>query len=325
MIVGVTARSGEEQHQPHAASVPTEPRRRAARSSRRGAGDEARDDQRMDEIDEQHDADQRDQARPDDPVISPVGPRRSRARGSAPAPPSTRMPPPGPQARSASASAKACRVRNGSAFCDALIRLDCGGLTSFASHVSPECRDPDLFRSVFRLIPSSSAVRTWLPRVADRLSAISGSSISRRIRSPPVRRQPSPYGRNSAQMRPRSHGRAAAAGIPADWRPSSPRRNLWVITAPEIVVGAEHAEPAHEVLELAHIARPVLLLQDVERSLEMEVLRGSPSPSALAGRPAQVRNVVQPLAQGRQADRHHVQPIEQVLAEPALVDQRTQI
>ena len=38
-------------------------------------------------------------------------------------------------------------------------------------------------RKVLRLMPSKSAARTWLPRVASRLSSISGRSTSRKTRS----------------------------------------------------------------------------------------------------------------------------------------------
>ena len=39
----------------------------------------------------------------------------------------------------------------------------------------------------------------------------------------------------------------------------------------------------------------------------------------------QVGDVLGPLAQGRQADRHDVEPVEQVLAEQALADQLAQV
>src|SRR6185503_20120888 len=79
-------------------------------------------------------------------------------------------------------------------------------------------------------------------------------------------------------------------------------------------------EAAHEVLELTHISRPVIALEPLDRR-RLEALRRQP---LLLGDveevPDEIRNILQPLAQRRQAQRHDVQTIEQILAEQALID-----
>src|SRR5215469_12683180 len=82
----------------------------------------------------------------------------------------------------------------------------------------------------------------------------------------------------------------------------------------------EGGEAASEVLELAYIAGPPVALEPVERGL-VELLGRQPLPLHQGEEVAdEIGHVLDALAQRRQAQRHHVEAEEQVLAEQALLD-----
>ena len=173
---------GEEAHQPHV-------QLRAGRAPPAGGdhlgdppGHEGGDDQRIDEVGEQHRAQHVAAAEPlhlgED---REGGDGRAAARG----PPWSRSLPAAGCAGCASAPGGARRgsVRGCAFFRDAFPARLLPSYIILLPRVTRMSRSLIFFRSVFRLMPSSSAVRTWLPRVAASESAISGSSISLRIRS----------------------------------------------------------------------------------------------------------------------------------------------
>ena len=75
-------------------------------------------------------------------------------------------------------------------------------------------------------------------------------------------------------------------------------------------------------LQLAHVARPVVALQAVERGRRETACGASPCCAASCVHEVlhQLRDVLAARAQRRHVDRHHVEPVEQVLAEPARGD-----
>ena len=84
-------------------------------------------------------------------------------------------------------------------------------------------------------------------------------------------------------------------------------------------------KPAHQILELADIARPVIALEPLD-GRRLEALRRQTLLLGDAEEMAhEVGNVLEPLAQRRQPQRHDVQPVEQILAEQALVDLLLQV
>ena len=85
------------------------------------------------------------------------------------------------------------------------------------------------------------------------------------------------------------------------------------------VPGAQHHRALDHVLELAHVARPVVVHQQVER-FRRELEFGTRVLLAVLLEEVlhQQRDVVLALAQRRQLDRDDVQPVEQVLAEASV-------
>ena len=86
----------------------------------------------------------------------------------------------------------------------------------------------------------------------------------------------------------------------------------------ESLVGREREEPRHGVLELAHVAGPRVRLHRLhERRLDLDL----PHPVAIGVLPHERaderRDVLDPLAQRRDADRDDVEPVVEVLAEAA--------
>ena len=123
----------------------------------------------------------------------------------------------------------------------------------------------------------------------------------------------------SASPAPRRPALPAARGASPPARPRS-------TSAPITSCGVERGQPAHQVLQLAHVARPAIALAAAPSPPASSVLSGSPSPRRRARKwRDQRRNVVEPLAQRRQADRHDVEAVEQILAEQALADQLAQV
>ena len=87
------------------------------------------------------------------------------------------------------------------------------------------------------------------------------------------------------------------------------------------VAGRQDQQPLDVVAQLADVARPGMDLQHGDRVV------AQPAPGQALRRLQGVDEIVDqfgdilaPLRQGRHADRHDVQAVEQVLAEPALGD-----
>jgi hypothetical protein len=125
----------------------------------------------------------------------------------------------------------------------------------------------------------------------------------------------------------------SASGLPA-------RSSTAELTAPffdfshgSMVAGADDARfglqdrrPLDDVLQLAHVARPVVPLEQPERlGLHVAERRVVALGDLVQEVPAQLGHVLRPLAQRRQLDRHDVEPVEQVLAELALGDRRLEV
>ena len=88
----------------------------------------------------------------------------------------------------------------------------------------------------------------------------------------------------------------------------------------------EHDGALDDVLELAHVARPVVLHQQVERlGRELEVRLVVLLAVFLEEVLREQRDVVLPLAQRRQVDVDDVQPVVEVLAEPSVLHHLLQI
>ena len=87
----------------------------------------------------------------------------------------------------------------------------------------------------------------------------------------------------------------------------------------------ERGETADEVLQLADIAGPAVALHGLDRARLDRLRRQAFALGAGEEMPHQIGDVVAPLAQRRQADRHDIQPEEQILAEEPLPDQLPQI
>ena len=84
----------------------------------------------------------------------------------------------------------------------------------------------------------------------------------------------------------------------------------------------ERRQAAHQVDQLAHIARPAMLLQPRHRLGRQDLGRQAVGRRRLQVVIGKLGNVVEPLAQRRQANRHDVQAIEQIFAEQALLRPR---
>ena len=75
-------------------------------------------------------------------------------------------------------------------------------------------------------------------------------------------------------------------------------------------IRAQRSEPAHQIFQFAHVARPAILLQSVNRPLVEALGRQTVFTSAFQEMPRQQSDVLDALAQRRQADRNHIQAIE---------------
>ena len=102
--------------------------------------------------------------------------------------------------------------------------------------------------------------------------------------------------------------RRALEGVPA----SSERQRASV----RRVVGGEREEARHRVLELAHVARPVVRLERLdERRLDVDLAHAVAIGVRAHERVHERLDVLRALAERRHADGHHVEAIEEVLAE----------
>ena len=96
--------------------------------------------------------------------------------------------------------------------------------------------------------------------------------------------------------------------------------------AGQLVAGGQHHRPLHVVLQLADVARPVVVAQKLHGlGLDMghvaEVLLVVDAEEEAH----QLRNVLAALAQGGQIDRHHVEAVVEVLAETGGLDLLEQV
>src|SRR3954468_23074358 len=91
------------------------------------------------------------------------------------------------------------------------------------------------------------------------------------------------------------------------------------------VLRIKRREATGEVLELAYVARPAVLLHPLQRQ-RVELLRRQ---SVLLGQREEMTDeigqILDALAQRRQPQRHDVETEEQIFAEQALLDQDAQI
>lgn len=87
------------------------------------------------------------------------------------------------------------------------------------------------------------------------------------------------------------------------------------------MVRVEDICPLHGVLELPHVSRPAVGAHRLQRVVLEPRDQPALDPAHLFQEVIdQERDVVLALPQGRHLDRHHVQPIVQVLPEPLLPD-----
>ena len=88
----------------------------------------------------------------------------------------------------------------------------------------------------------------------------------------------------------------------------------------------QDGQPLDQVLQLAHVARPGVLLQRLQAGIRAASRRAAVAPVVLVHEEAcQQRDVAAAFAQGRDGDAHHVEPVPQVFAELALVHHLLQV
>ena len=89
----------------------------------------------------------------------------------------------------------------------------------------------------------------------------------------------------------------------------------------------QHDRALDDVLELAHVARPVVLRQQIERLRRQLEVASCLFSSPYFSRKCcdEQRDVVLAIAQRRQLDRDDVQPVEQILAEPPVLHHLPQV
>ena len=94
----------------------------------------------------------------------------------------------------------------------------------------------------------------------------------------------------------------------------------------DVVLVADRDEPLDQVLELADVARPPVLLQHRHRRVG-DALDRLPEPRVVAAQEelGELRDVLGALAQRRQLDRDDVDPVVEVLAEPPFLDRLLEI
>src|SRR5262245_30094739 len=91
------------------------------------------------------------------------------------------------------------------------------------------------------------------------------------------------------------------------------------------LLGIDRRETPHQILELAHIARPVIAFQTLDRG-RLEALRRQPFARGDGEEVThEIGNVVEPFSERRQPERHDVEAVEQIFAEQTLVDLLLQI
>ena len=94
----------------------------------------------------------------------------------------------------------------------------------------------------------------------------------------------------------------------------------------DLALDGQHRRPLDHVLQLPHVAGPVIRLQQLQcprRQLQVGLAVLLPVPGEEA--PREQRNVLPALAQGRQLDGDDVQPIVQILPERAVRDHPLQV
>src|SRR3990167_5375395 len=180
-----------------------------------------------------------------------------------------------------------------------------------------------------------SLTRYWDARAALRGPA-SGSSRDPELFHPRLER---------GRLEPQDHGRPPIAADPPSGHPEHgqdvvalelfERRNsrLWTNAGcREPLAQLEPRAAAHDdrslddVLELANIARPRIGNEAVECPLRDRLDRPPQLPRVLRHEvPHQQRDILGPLAQGRDPDREDVQPIEKVRAEPPFMCRRFEV
>ena len=161
---------------------------------------------------------------------------------------------------------------------------------------APSCflifRRFSLLCSVFRLMPSSSAARVLLPLVCCSVRRISCRSASSTV-------------------------------VPA-WRPAAGRARVpavherrQVLDLDEPALGHDR-RPLDDVAQLADVAGPGVPLEDPHRALVDRGHRPAVARVELADeRLNEQRQILLAVAQRRQADREHVEAVEQIFAQPA--------
>src|SRR5213593_3943363 len=119
-------------------------------------------------------------------------------------------------------------------------------------------------------------------------------------------------------LEPAHLGVGGAAGHGTVERDARPRAGPELVG--DVIVAAEHGDSPHHVLELPHVARPVVAAE------ELEGRRAHGRRLAVLGHEATLEvldergNVLRPLAQGRDTDLDDVQSVVEVLAELARLD-----
>src|SRR3546814_4259111 len=85
-------------------------------------------------------------------------------------------------------------------------------------------------------------------------------------------------------------------------------------------IAAQYRQAAGEVFKLSDIAWPVVRFEQHDRG-GVELLAGQPRlGGAIEEVSCEQGDVLTPFAQCRQRDRHNVEPVEQILAEPSVGD-----
>ena len=175
---------------------------------------------------------------------------------------------------------------------------------------------------VLRLMPSRAAALIWTRSQVWRTCWISSRSTRPTMRSyKSLASGPAalmPWRTSSVQSAVRSvpppRGRIGRGAV---WPRNCGGRCSTVSSGP----GPEDHRPLDVVLQLADIPRPVVLAQEPHR-LGVDAAHLAPIllGVAIEEEEHQGLDVLAALAQGGQVDRHHVEPVVQILAEPAGLD-----
>ena len=199
------------------------------------------------------------------------------------------------------------RVRVAGEMSDGAVKLAVSSLRP-PLHYSSPCFFSRL-TSVLRAMPSSRAASALLPSAAARRP-------HQRLRARGGRARPARPARPSRSPSTEAVVRRAGAGRRSAACRTSARQ---VVDRHHRPVGDDHG-PLDDVFQLADVARPVVRL-----AAPAAPRRRSARPPCRPAAPysfrkccGQLGDVLRPLAQRRHGDRDDVEPIEQVLAEPAL-------